>query len=79
MITIRAGKYTQVDAAFVAKVINNGLDENCYNYREEMKPEVCEDCPIKISCKELQSAMHHMLAVKLEKQAKALSEENKTL
>lgn len=79
MITIRVGMYTREDSVFVAEVIDRGLAQNCYNYRAGMNTVVCADCEKRISCKELQSAMHHMLAVNLAKQAKTLSEENKTL
>ena len=79
MITIRVGKYTIEDTVLVAEVIEKGLSQNCYNYRTGMNSRVCADCEKRISCKELQSAMHHMLAVSLAKQAEILTEENKTL
>ena len=75
MITIRVGQYTKADSIFVAEVIDKGLAQNCYNYRQGMNRCICADCDMRISCKELQSAMHHMLAVDLAKQAKALSGE----
>ncbi len=79
MITIRVGKYTIEDTVLVADVIDKGLSQNCYNYRTDMNYRVCADCTKRISCKELQSAMHHMLAVSLAKQAETLSQENKSL
>ena len=80
MITIRVGKYTAEDALFVASVIDQGLSKNCYNYSHAgMNLQVCDECSKKLGCKELQSAMHHMLAVSLAKQAEILTEENKTL
>ena len=79
MITIRVGKYTIEDTVFVAEVIDKGLSQNCYNYRAGMNYKVCADCEKRISCKELQSAMHHMLAVSLAKQAENLTKENKSL
>lgn len=80
MITIRVGMYTAEDALFVASVINQGLTKNCYNYSPSgMNPSVCDECSKKLGCKELQSAMHHMLSVNLAKQAEILSSENKSL
>ena len=79
MITIRVGKYTIEDTVLVADVIDKGLAKNCYNYRSGMNTRVCADCTMRISCKELQSAMYHMLAVSLAKQAENLTKENKSL
>ena len=80
MITIRVGMYTSEDALFVASVIDQGLSKNCYNYSHAgMNLQVCDECSKKLGCKELQSAMHHMLAVSLSKQAQTLSEKNKSL
>ena len=79
MITIRVGKYNIADTLLVAGVIDRGLSQSCYNYRAGMNYKICADCEKIISCKELQSAMHHMLAVNLAKQAENLTKENKTL
>ena len=80
MITIRVGKYTAEDSLFVASVINQGLAKNCFNYSPtEKNLQVCDECSTKLGCKELQSAMHHMLAVSYAKQAENLTKENKSL
>ena len=75
MITIRVGKYTIVDTVFVIEVIKKGLAQNCYNYRSGISTKICGDCDRRISCNELQSAMHHMFAVFLAKQAENLTKE----
>lgn len=79
MITIHVGKYTIEDTVLVAEVIEKGLSQNCYNYLAGMNHQICSDCEKRISCKELQSAMHHMLAVSLSKHAEMLSGKNKSL
>lgn len=79
MITIRVGKYSMEDTVLVAEVIDKGLAQSCYNYRAGTNYAICADCEKRISCKELQSAMHHMLSVSLSKQAEMLSGENKSL
>lgn len=62
MITIRTHGYTQEDFLFVEQVLQAGLSHSCFNVFTNTDVSICENCKQKISCKELQSAMHFVLA-----------------
>ena len=79
MITVRTGAYSKEDVGFLAEVLRTGLQKNCFNFPYEKTSEVCAECRHKIACNEAESALHHVLAVMCSKQAKTLSEKNKSL
>ena len=62
MITIRTNHYTQEDYLFVAEVLHSGLTHSCFNFTPNNDANICENCKQRISCKELQSAMHFVLS-----------------
>ena len=62
MITIRTNPYTKEDFLFVEQVLHTGLGHSCFNVFGNTDVEICKNCKQKISCKELQSAMHFVLA-----------------
>lgn len=80
MITVRTGAWTKSDKVFLAEVLDTGLRNNCYAYKlsEGGIPE-CAECPHSISCKDMQSAYHHILSILLRDEANTLNQENKTL
>lgn len=79
MITVRTGAWTKSDKVFLAEVLDAGLRKNCYAYNMTGVSPECAECSHNISCKDMQSAYHHILAVLLRDEAKSLNQENKTL
>lgn len=80
MITVRTGAWTKADKAFFAEVLDTGLNKNCYVYNNtEGDSTACANCSHNISCKDMQSAYHHILSILLRDEAKTLNQENKTL
>lgn len=79
MITVRTGAWTKEDKAFFAEVLATGLNKNCYVYNTEDCSQACTGCRHIISCKDMQSAYHHILSIMLRDDAKILNEQNKTL
>ncbi|MBO7733460.1 MAG: hypothetical protein J6S67_12925 [Methanobrevibacter sp.] len=79
MITIRTNPYTQEDFLFVNQVLHTGLSHSCFNFAYNTDAEMCNNCKQKISCKELQSAMHFVLAKIYRIEAQTSNQENKTL
>ena len=62
MITIRTNPYTQEDFLFVEQVLHTGLSHSCFNVFGNTDVNICENCKQRISCKELQSAMHFVIS-----------------
>lgn len=79
MITVRTGSWRKSDKVFIAQVIESGLRKNCYAYNMTGVAPECADCSHSISCKDLQSAYHHIISILLRDEAKTLNQENKTL
>lgn len=79
MITVRTGAYKKDDKVFLAQVLDTGLRKNCYVYASVGVAPECTECPHSISCKDMQSAYHHILSKVLRDEAKSLIEDNKSL
>ena len=71
MITIRSGAWTREDLIFAYSVLRDGLEKNCFAFSENKAGMICNDCKQKTSCKELQSALHHILSIVYRKEAKS--------
>lgn len=79
MITIRTDAYNQKDFIFAEEVLHTGLSHSCFNFAYNTDVDICKVCEHKIACKELQSAMHFVLAKICRIEAQTTNQENKTL
>ena len=79
MITVRTGAWKKADKVFLAQVLDTGLRENCYVYATVGVAPECAECSHSISCKDMQSAYHHIFSKVLRDEAKSIIEESKTL
>lgn len=62
MITIRTNPYTKEDFLLVYDVLHKGLSHFCFNFAHNNEEDICNACKCRISCKEMQSAMHYILS-----------------
>lgn len=79
MITIRTNAYNQRDFIFAEEVLHTGLSRSCFNFAGYTDVDICKVCEHKIACKELQSAMHYLLAKIYRIEAQTSNQENKSL